>query len=128
MLIAAYCERIGTAEETLRSYLQTRQQHSRASGPSESDRQELAGILGDPLPTADDLEAQLRFSWGQVYADEALKPEDEPQTLFTEACLHGLRAKLCDDVDSLDSYLPPHMAAMARKVAEALEVPQPATT
>ncbi|OEJ25349.1 hypothetical protein AR457_13650 [Streptomyces agglomeratus] len=49
--IAAYCERIGTAEETLRSYLQTRQQHSRASGPSESDRQELAGILGDPLPT-----------------------------------------------------------------------------
>jgi hypothetical protein len=43
-------------------------------------------------------------------------------------CLHGLRAKLCDDVDSLDGYLQPQVAAMARKVAEALEAPELATT
>ncbi|MEU5583290.1 hypothetical protein ABZ791_37725 [Streptomyces huasconensis] len=47
---------------------------------------------------------------------------------FTEACLHGLRARLCDDVDALDSYLPPQMAQMARKVADALEVPELAAT
>ncbi|MGK5545005.1 hypothetical protein ACSNOH_09785 [Streptomyces sp. URMC 127] len=46
--------------------------------------------------------------------------------MFTEACLHGLKARLCDDVDALDTYFPPHMAAMARKVADALDVPQPA--
>ncbi|MER7050053.1 hypothetical protein [Streptomyces jumonjinensis] len=39
--------------------------------------------------------------------------------------LHGLRARLCDDVDSLDSFLPPRMAALARKVAGVLEEPQP---
>ncbi|MER8225387.1 hypothetical protein ABTZ58_33510 [Streptomyces sp. NPDC094143] len=38
-----------------------------------------------------------------------------------------LRARLCDDVDALDSYLPPHVAKLARKIAEVLEVPQPAT-
>ncbi|MER5891986.1 hypothetical protein [Streptomyces sp. NPDC001876] len=38
----------------------------------------------------------------------------------------GCGAKLCDDVDARDSYLPPQVAAMARKVAEAPEVPQPA--
>jgi hypothetical protein len=54
--------------------------------------------------------------------------EDDPRKLFTEACLHGLRARLCDDVGSLDSYLPPQVAAMARKVAEALEVPELAAT
>ncbi|NWF29476.1 hypothetical protein HW130_25000 [Streptomyces sp. PKU-EA00015] len=52
--------------------------------------------------------------------------ETDEQRLFTEACLHGLRARLCDDIDALDSYLPPHVAALARKVAGALEVPQPA--
>ncbi|MEU1224116.1 hypothetical protein [Streptomyces microflavus] len=61
-------------------------------------------------------------------AEQAQRPEEEPQRLFTEACLHGLRAKLCDEVDSLDSYLPPQVAAMARKVAEELEVPELATT
>lgn len=29
--------------------------------------------------------------------------------------------------DALDSYLPPRMAVMARKVANALDVPHPAT-
>uniref|UniRef100_UPI00374E1C10 hypothetical protein n=1 Tax=Streptomyces doebereineriae TaxID=3075528 RepID=UPI00374E1C10 len=29
---------------------------------------------------------------------------------------------------ALDSYLPPQIAALARKVADALEVPRPATT
>lgn len=41
--------------------------------------------------------------------------------------LHGLRARLCEDVDSLHHSLPPQVAAMARKVAETLEMPQPAT-
>ncbi|WP_279629922.1 hypothetical protein [Streptomyces africanus] len=38
----------------------------------------------------------------------------DEQRLFTEACLHGLRARLCD------------VAKLARKVAGVLEVPQPA--
>ncbi|MFI1769241.1 hypothetical protein ACH41H_45445 [Streptomyces sp. NPDC020800] len=53
--------------------------------------------------------------------------EDGPQKLFAWACLHGLRARLCDDADALDSYLPPQIATMARKVADALEVPQSET-
>ncbi|WP_326763356.1 hypothetical protein OG978_46535 (plasmid) [Streptomyces sp. NBC_01591] len=53
--------------------------------------------------------------------------EVDEQQLFTEACLHGLRARLCDDVDSLDGYLPPQVAGLARKVAEILEEPQLAT-
>ncbi|MEV4790164.1 hypothetical protein AB0K53_32820 [Streptomyces tuirus] len=52
----------------------------------------------------------------------------DAQRLFTEACLHGLRARLCDDVGSLDDTLPPHVAHLARKVAEVLEEPQLATT
>ncbi|MEU2872988.1 hypothetical protein ABZ769_27955 [Streptomyces olivoreticuli] len=126
MLIAAYCQRTGMAMDTLASYLQIRHQQRRADGPRESDRQELAGMLGEPVPDADDSEAQLRVSWGRGRARDALTPEEDPQRLFTEACLHGLRAKLCDDVDALDSYLPPRVAAMARKVADVLDVPQPA--
>lgn len=68
------------------------------------------------------------YGRGQRHAEEAQRPEEDPQKLFTEACLHGLRAKICDDIDSLDTYLPPHVAAMARRVAEALEAPQPANT
>ncbi|MEU5092767.1 hypothetical protein [Streptomyces sp. NPDC021356] len=50
--------------------------------------------------------------------------EPDEQRQFTEACLHGLRARLCD-VDALDSYLPPHdVAALARKIAGAPEAPQ----
>lgn len=36
----------------------------------------------------------------------------------------GLKARPCDDIDSLDGYLPPQVAALARKVAEVLEVPE----
>ncbi|MER5781246.1 hypothetical protein ABT104_05885 [Streptomyces mobaraensis] len=125
MLIAAYCQRAGVSLRTLDSYLQTRQQRSRAAGPRESDRQKLAGLLDDPASGADDHET-LGYMWGQQHAKGTLAPEDDLQTLFTEACLHGLRAKLCDDVDALDSYLPPQIAVMAHKVADALEVPQPA--
>jgi hypothetical protein len=32
--------------------------------------------------------------------------DDDPQKLFTEAVLHGLRARLCDDIDALDSEEP----------------------
>ncbi|AXG51219.1 hypothetical protein SLCG_0064 [Streptomyces lincolnensis] len=68
------------------------------------------------------------FSMGQGYAGDGRMAEPDEQRLFTEACLHGLRARLCDDVDSLDSYLPPQVAQLARKVAAALEVPELATT
>lgn len=54
-------------------------------------------------------------------------PEDAPERLFTEACLHGLKARLCDDVDSLAGFLPPQTAALVRRVADVLEVLQPAT-
>ncbi|MFE4337338.1 hypothetical protein ACFRQM_51100 [Streptomyces sp. NPDC056831] len=47
--------------------------------------------------------------------------ETDEQRLFTEACLHGLRDRLCDDLDALDGCLPPRVAALARKVAAALE-------
>ncbi|WP_435609588.1 hypothetical protein [Streptomyces sp. C10-9-1] len=127
MLIAAYCQRTGMALDTLASYLQTRQQRSRAAGPRDAERHEVAGMLSTPRPADDDQDAQMWFSVGQGYAGDGLMSEPDEQRLFTEACLHGLRAKLCNDVDSLDSYLPPQMAAMARRVAECLEVPEPAT-
>ncbi|MFH8894331.1 hypothetical protein [Streptomyces sp. NPDC017949] len=50
--------------------------------------------------------------------------EDDPQKLFPEARLHGLSARLCEDVDALDSYLPPQVDKLATKVAEVLEEPQ----
>ncbi|MEV2187038.1 hypothetical protein [Streptomyces sp. NPDC047966] len=92
----------------------------------------MAGLMGEALsyevmraPTN-----RMRHHRGQRQAEQAQRPEDDPQRLFTEACLHGLKARLCDDVDSLDSYLPPKVAAMARRVAEALEVevPEPIAT
>ncbi|MEU0586550.1 hypothetical protein [Streptomyces sp. NPDC006132] len=127
MLTAAYGQSIGMAMDTLASYLQARQQRSRAAGPRDSDRHTLAGMLGTPPPADDDHEARLRFSWGQGYAEGGLMSEPDEQQLFTQACLHGLRARLCDDVEALDSYLPPHVAQLARKVAEVLVEPQPAT-
>lgn len=127
LLIAAYCQRTGMSMSSLTSYLQVRQQRSREAGPRDSYRGEIAGMLGTPLPSQDDREAQRWFSWGQGYAEGGLMAEVDEQRLFTEACLHGLRAKLCDDVDALDNYLPPQIAALARKVADGLEVPQPAT-
>lgn len=124
LLIAAYCQRIETPMDTLASYLQVRQQQDRAAGPRKSDHDELAGLLGDP-PPADDADG-LRYAWGKRHAENALIREDYPQKLLTEACLHGLRARLCGDVDSLDGYLPPHIAQIACKVADALEEPLPA--
>ncbi len=130
MLIAAYCERTGMAPHRLQSCLQAGQQDIRAHGPQEEDRSHVAGLMGEALsyeamraPTN-----RMRYHRGQSQAEKAQSPEDDPGKLFTEACLHGLRARLCDEVDSLDSYLPPQVAAMARKVAEALEVPELAAT
>ncbi|WP_371750423.1 hypothetical protein OG302_42585 [Streptomyces sp. NBC_01283] len=130
MLIAAYCERTGMAAHTLDSYLQVGQQAIRAHGTDEEDRSHVAGLLGEAL-SYEAMRAstnRMRYHRGQRQAEQAQQPEDDPQKLFTVACLHGLKARLCDDVDSLDSYLPPQVAAMARKVAEALEVPELATT
>nr|ANO42852.1 hypothetical protein A8713_037050 [Streptomyces sp. SAT1] len=126
MLIAAYCQRTGMAMDTLASYLQIRQQRSRRVGPRDADRHEVAGMLGTPLPPEGDRDAQMRFSMGQGYAEGGLMAEPDEQQLFTQACLHGLRARLCDDVEALDSYLPPHVATLARKIAGVLEIPQPA--
>lgn len=86
----------------------------------------MAGLLGDPAPGVEG-EGGFRFSWGQLHAENAERPEDDPQSLFVEACLRGLRARLCDDVDSLDGYLPPQVAELARKVAAMLEEPEPAS-
>lgn len=130
MMIAAHCERTGMAAHTLQTYLQAGQQAIRHHGADEEDRSHVAGLLGEPL-SYEAMRAsanRMRFERGQRQAEQAQRPDEEPQRLFTEACLHGLRAKLCDDVDSLDGYLPPQVAAMARKVAEALEAPELATT
>lgn len=56
----------------------------------------------------------------------AQRVEDDPQKLFTEACPHGLSARPCEDVDALDSCLPPQAAKPAGKDAEVLEEPQEA--
>lgn len=129
LLIAAYCQQTGMSEDTLQTYLQTGQQQNRADGPHDDDRAHVAGLLGNPAPKGADEPGTVRsmYGHGRRQADDAQRSEDDPQKLLTEACLHGLNAKLCDDVDSLDSYLPPQMAAMARKVADALQMPQPAT-
>ncbi|MCX4451608.1 hypothetical protein [Streptomyces sp. NBC_01789] len=129
LLIAAYCKRTGMAAHTLQSYLQVGQQAIRAHGPHEEDHAHVAGLVGEALSYEAMREStnRMRYDRGQRQAEQAQSPEGDPQKLFTEACLHGLRAKLCDDIDSLDSYLPPQVAVMARRVAESLEVPEPAT-
>ncbi|AEM88769.1 hypothetical protein Strvi_9522 (plasmid) [Streptomyces violaceusniger Tu 4113] len=128
MLIAAYCQYTGMSKDRLESYLQLSQQHSRAAGPTDADRAHVAGLLGKEAPAGAEHQGlvRMRHGRGERQAEKAQWPEDDPQKLFTEACLHGLRAKLCDDVDALDSYLPPHVAELARKVAGVLEEPQPA--
>lgn len=130
MLIAAYCEHTGMAPDTLHSYLQVEQQEIRSAGPQEEDHAHVAGLVGEALSyeAMRDPVNRMRHRRGQSQAEQAQSPEDDPQKLFTEACLHGLRARLCDDVDSLDSYLPQQVAQLARRVAEALEVPELATT
>lgn len=119
LLIAAFCQREGMAPDTLETYLQIWQQRSRAAGPTEAEQAHLADLLDDEAPAS----AGER---GQYTAENAQQVDDDPQKLFTEAVLHGLRARLCDDVDALDNYLPPRVAELARKVAGALEEPQPA--
>ncbi|NEB39501.1 hypothetical protein G3I54_21690 [Streptomyces sp. SID14515] len=118
MLIAAYCERTGMSADTLKGYLQAGQQDIRAHGTQEEDHAHVSGLMDKALsceamrtPTN-----RMQHHQGQLQAEQAKRPEDDPQKLFTEACLHGLKARLCDDVDSLDSYLPPQAAAMARRV------------
>ncbi|MFJ8677600.1 hypothetical protein [Streptomyces sp. NPDC093589] len=117
------------SKNTLESYLQLSQQRDRRADPEEGTWANLAGLLSEEAPAS----AAERGSWpsrqfhdGQMHAEEAQRPQEEPQELFTEACLHGLKARMCDDVDSLDSYLPPHVAELARKVAGVLEEPLPA--
>ncbi|MGW1617390.1 hypothetical protein ACWCQZ_50580 [Streptomyces sp. NPDC002285] len=129
MLIAAYCQHTGMTPDTLQSYLQVDQQEIRAAGPQDADRAHLAGLLGETLPHEMLRAPQNRMlhGRGQRQAEQAQSPQNDPQKLFTEACLHGPRARLCDDVDSLDSYLPSQVAELARKVASVLEEPQPAT-
>ncbi|WP_232792160.1 hypothetical protein [Actinacidiphila yeochonensis] len=110
LLIAAYLEAAGGNVQDVRQHLQCSQQQIRADGPRESDRRRAAALLGRrPMP--------------ELPGDG----EEDPWHLWTQACLHGLRARSSDDLDSLDSFLPPHIAQMARRVAEALAEPQPAT-
>ncbi|MFI5705767.1 hypothetical protein ACIA78_37740 [Streptomyces xanthochromogenes] len=85
-----YCQQTGTKLDTLASYLQTRQQRSRAAGPTDAGRHELAGMLDEPLPSAGDEDAKWWFSVGQSYAGRGQTAEPDAQLLFTEACLHGL--------------------------------------
>jgi hypothetical protein len=129
LLIAAYCQKTGMPQATLATYLQSGYQHSRAAGPTEAERAQLAGLLGEEIPSQTEEQGLVhsRYRRGQITAEDVQEWEDDPQKLFTEAVLHGLSARLCDDVDALDSYLPPHVAQLARKVAGVLEVPQPAT-
>ncbi|MFI6730765.1 hypothetical protein NRF20_00360 [Streptomyces sp. R-74717] len=124
--IVAYCEHMGVSKDTLLSYLQVDRKQSRVAGPQDDDRAHLAGFARRPRGVLRAPALGTLHGRGRRQAEAAQQPEEDPQKLFTEACLHGLRAKLCDDVNSLDSYLPPQVAAMARKVADALEVPQPA--
>ncbi|MFF9901528.1 hypothetical protein [Streptomyces longispororuber] len=128
MLIAAYCQRTGMSPDTLQSYLQVGQQELRSAGPQEDDRAHVAGLVGEAL-SYEAMRApanRMRHHRGQRQAEQAQRPEDDPGRLFTEACLHGLQARLCDDVEALDSYLSPRVAELAKKVASVLEVPQPA--
>jgi hypothetical protein len=130
MLIAAYCQRTGMGRESLEAYLQLEQQHDRAKGPEDGDWAHLAGLLGEDAPvlaSEPGIWASMQFRTGRRHATNAQGVEDAPQRLFTEAVPHGLKARLCDDVASLDSDLPPHVAELARKVASVLEEPQPAT-
>ncbi|MFC9131850.1 hypothetical protein ACFT4A_34145 [Streptomyces sp. NPDC057099] len=129
MLIAAYCEHVGVEPETQRGYLQISQQRNRADGPEDHDRAQVAGLLNEAAPGGGDEMGAVRtmFDRGQRQAEQAQQPEDRPEVLFTMACLHGLRAKLCDDLGSLDRF-PPEVAAMARRVAGALDMPELVTT
>jgi hypothetical protein len=110
LLIAAYLEAAGGSAQDVRQYLQCSQQQTRADGPRESDRRRAAALPGRrPMP--------------ELPGDG----EENPWHLWTQACLHGPRARSSDDLDSLDGFLPPHITQMARRVAQALAEPQPGT-
>ncbi len=80
MLIAAYCkEHTNISMDALASYLQTRQQRSRAAGPRESDRQKIAGMLSGALPADDDRQARRWYSSGQSYAKGTLMVQADPR-------------------------------------------------
>ncbi|MGW4391060.1 hypothetical protein [Streptomyces sp. NPDC004685] len=51
--------------------------------------------------------------------------DTDVQRVWTAACLYGLRAALCDDADTLDDYLPSHIAQLAKQVATVLGTFQP---
>lgn len=66
MLIAAYCrQHTGVSLDTLASHLQPRQQRSRAAGPREAARQEVAGMLGAPAPPENATDARRAHRAGQ---------------------------------------------------------------
>lgn len=126
LLIAAYCQRTGTSPRQLDRYLQVSYQHDRTPGPTEKHRAQAAALLGEDVP--EDLDGGLASFLRIAHADssDAYRDEDtDVERVWTAACLHGLRARLCDDVDALDSYLPPRIAALAKKVAQVLENSEP---
>jgi hypothetical protein len=89
----------------------------------------MAGMPGEDAPVSASEPGpcpSARFRPEQRHAKSAEQPKDAPRKLFTEARLHGLRARLCEDVATLDSYLRPHVAELAREVARVSEEPQSA--
>ncbi|MFE9610958.1 hypothetical protein [Streptomyces sp. NPDC006012] len=79
MLIAAYCEQVGVDPETLNSYLQIRQQHSRADGPQEEDRAHLAGLLGQAEPA--DTDEPGRCGCCMAAGSARHRPRSSPRTI-----------------------------------------------
>jgi len=130
LLIAAYLEATGGNVPDIRQHLQPSQQHARADGPGPSARATAAGLLNHPLTeqdTEDQNLQQVQHSLAQRHNEAARTGHEDPWHLWTQACLHGLRARTSDDLDSLDHFLPPHIAQMARKVAQALTDPNSPT-
>ncbi|MFF2964935.1 hypothetical protein ACFVT1_40090 [Streptomyces sp. NPDC057963] len=130
MLIAAYCQRTGMGRESLETYLQLEQTARPGQGAGRWGLGAPGGLLGEEAPVAASEPgtwASMQFRSGRRHATNAQKVEDDPSRLFTGDVLHGLKARLCDDIASLDSYLPPHVAELAKKVVSVLEEPQPAS-
>ncbi|QLH19297.1 hypothetical protein [Streptomyces sp. Rer75] len=94
------------------------------AAPGDGEWVQLAGLLGEDAPACvgeRETWNNMQFHSGQRAAEKTQRSEDDPQKLFTEACLHGLRARLSEDIDSLDHYLSPRVAELARKVAMVLK-------
>jgi hypothetical protein len=129
LLIAAYLEATGGNVRDIRQHLQGSQQHLRADGPGPSARASAAGLLNRPLTEQAEDGGEIlpvQHALAQRHGEAGRAGDEDPWRVWTQACLHGLRARSSDDLDSLDSFLPPHIAQMARRVAEALAEPQPA--